>query len=211
MSKKKAPVSRGLLTDRQGGQWAQTDRAMHEEWGRLSHQKPRAAALAHFLVAHMDAQTSAVVASWRTLAQLSGMSVATVRRAMADLEALNWVEGVQLGGGGAKAWVVNSRVAWARGRDKLRYARFSARVLAAENEQREPLEGREPLRRIPVLAPGEQQLPSGDGEDPPSQPYFDGLEPPLPHIERDEHGREWEVDPETGEIQGCITTGGGDE
>jgi hypothetical protein len=36
------------------------------------------------------------------------------------------------------------------------------------------------LRRIPVLFPGEQQLPTGDGLPPPSQPSIPGLEPDLP-------------------------------
>jgi len=36
------------------------------------------------------------------------------------------------------------------------------------------------LRRLPTLYPGEQQLPSGEGLSPPSQPHFDGMEPNLP-------------------------------
>ena len=46
------------------------------------------------------------------------------------------------------------------------------------------------LRRIPSLYPGELQLPSGPGQEPPSQPNLDGMEPDLPHI-----------DQETGEIR----------
>ena len=40
------------------------------------------------------------------------------------------------------------------------------------------------LRRIPSLFPGERQLPSGDGQGPPSQPALDGLEHDLPHLEQ---------------------------
>ncbi len=199
-------VSTPLLTEK-GGRWAQTDRATHEAWGRLSIKSPRAAALCHFLVAHMDAQTNAVVASWRTLAEMTGMSVATVRRAMRDLEEGNWVEGVSLGGGSAKAWVVNARVAWAKNREGMRYAAFNARVLASEAEQPRGVEGdKEPLRRIPTITRGERQLPSGPGEDPPSQPSIEGLEPDLPAIVVDEAGRRWEVDSETGELQALIET-----
>src|SRR5260364_176921 len=36
------------------------------------------------------------------------------------------------------------------------------------------------LRRIPSLYPGERQLPTGDGEEPPSQPCIEGMEPDLP-------------------------------
>ncbi|HHU7165614.1 TPA: hypothetical protein ACULG7_005102, partial [Escherichia coli] len=66
-------------------------------------------------------------------------------------------------------------------------ASFTARVLADRDEQQAIDDA--PLRRIPTLMPGEQQLPSGPGEEPPSQPAFPGLEPDLPHI-----------DMETGEV-----------
>jgi len=49
------------------------------------------------------------------------------------------------------------------------------------------------LRRIPTLYPGEMQLPSGAGEDPPSQPSIPGLEPDLPALtvqeELERHGQ----------------------
>ena len=81
----------------------------------------------HTLVAHMD-QSAAVVASYATLAKITGMSVMTIRRAVADLQAGNWVQVVKIGGKGAAcAYVVNSRVAWASSRDMLPMAAFSAR------------------------------------------------------------------------------------
>ena len=42
--------------------------------------------------------------------------------------------------------------------------------------------GHADLRRIPTLYPGEQQLPTGPGEEPPSQPSIPGLEPDLPAL-----------------------------
>lgn len=173
-------VSRGMLTQKVNSspRWIQTDRASHEAWGRLSVSKPRAAALMHYLVAQMG-HSDAVVASWATLSSISGLSVATVRRAVADLRSERWIEVVQIGGkGAANALVINSRVAWTQERDKLRYARFSAEVLARSDEQ-ESID-QEPLRSIPSLLPSERQLPSGVGEPPPSQPPLDGLELDLP-------------------------------
>jgi hypothetical protein len=172
-------VSRGMLTsEKTPPRWIQTDRASHEAWGRLSVSKPRAAGLMHYLVAQMG-HSDAVVASWATLAGISGMSVATVRRAISDLRAERWIEVVQIGGkGAANAIVINSRVAWTQDRDKLRYARFSAEVLARSDEQVSI--DLEPLRQIPSLLPGERQLPLGESEPPPSQPNLDGLEPDLP-------------------------------
>lgn len=211
MTDKQSKVSNPLLTNRTRRTWAQTERSTHEAWGTLSRESPRAAALAHFLVAHMDSNTNAVVASWKVLSELSGMSIATVRRGMKDLEEMNWVQGVALGGGGAKAWVVNSRVAWAKSRDGLQYAAFNGRILASLSEQSPEIakDNQPPLRRIPIISRGEQQLPTGPGEDPPSQPSLDGMEPPLPEIYRDDEGRDWEISPETGEAQQIMDGGYG--
>lgn len=163
--------------------WVQTERSAHEAWGRLTVSSPRAAALMHYLVAEMD-ESAAVVASHATLAAISGMSASTVKRAIADLKAGNWVQVLQIGGkGGALAFIVNSRVGWAARRDKLHMAAFTAKVLAAGQEQETGYLDAPPLHRLPMLAPGEQQLPTGEGEDPPSQPALEGLEQELPHVE----------------------------
>lgn len=162
--------------------WVQTERATHEAWGMLTTRSPRAAALAHYLVANME-QTGAVVASYATLSKITGMSVATVRRAIDDLKADRWIEVVQIGGkGGANAFVINSRVAWSQSRENLHLAAFSARILADRAEQQQLDDT--PLRRIPVLQPGEMQLPSGEGESPPSQPSLPGMELDLPAVTR---------------------------
>ena len=139
-------------------------RAAHEAWGRLTVSSPRAAALMHYLVAEMD-ESAAVVASHATLAALSGMSTSTVKRAIADLKAGNWVQVLQLGGkGGALAFVVNSRVGWATKRNKMHMAVFTAKVLASGQEQEPDYLDGPPLHKLPVLAPGEMQLPMGDGK-----------------------------------------------
>lgn len=175
-------LSNPLLTKPKRATWVQTERSAHEAWGRLVAASPRAAALMHILVAYMD-QSAAVVASYATLSKLSSMSVATVRRAIDDLKVRNWIQVVQVGGkGGANAFVVNSRVAWATRRDTLHMAVFSARVLAdAADQDVETLDG-PPLRRFPIMNPDELQLPTGPGEEPPAQPALEGLEPDLPAL-----------------------------
>jgi len=179
-------LGRGLLTVSERQTWVQTDRKAHEAWGQMIHKSPRAAALLHTLVAHMD-ESAAVVCSYKVLSHLSGMSFSTVRRSVADLKADNWIQVIQIGGkGGGLAFIVNSRVAWATRRDAIGMAVFSARVVAISDEQ-DPLdlEG-QPLRRIPTLRQaGERQLPTGPGEDPPSQPSLDGLEPDLPALSQE--------------------------
>lgn len=181
MSTDLSRVGSAPATERKrGATWVQTERAAHEAWAQLVRSNQRAAALLHVLVAHMD-QHAAVVASRGTLAALVGYSEATVKRAVSDLRADNWIDVIQLGGkGGVNAYVVNSRVAWADSRDRLGTAAFTARVIARKDEQ--DAISTAPLRRIPTLYPGEQQLPSGPGETPPAQPAIEGMEPDLPAV-----------------------------
>lgn len=183
MSDKKSAVSRVGSNNPAAtntGTWVQTDRATHEAWGQLTLSSPRASALAHFMVANMES-SGALVASYATLAQMTGMSVSTVRRAIDDLRAGCWLDVVQIGGkGGANAFLINSRVGWGRSRNELDTALFTANVLVNRAEQSVIVDT--PLRRIPVITAGERQLPSGDGLDPPSQPFLPDLEPDLPAV-----------------------------
>ena len=158
--------------------WVQTERASHEAWSTLVRTKPRAAALLHTIVANMN-EHSALVASRPVLARMEQCSEATIKRAVADLKAGNWIEVVQVGGkGGVNAYVVNSRVAWANRRDQLPTAMFTATVIAAASEQ-ESIDTA-PLHALPALYPGEAQLPHEPVEEaPPSQPDLAGVEPPL--------------------------------
>lgn len=161
--------------------------------------KPRAAALAHHLVAQMGHQ-NAVVIPQALLAKLMGCSVETVKRAVRDLVAEKWISVVRLGKGKEAAYVVNDRVAWGQSRDQLRVSTFSATVVADYDDQDEGLLGHSELRRIPTLYPGEQQLPTGPSDEPPSQPSIEGLEPDLPAL------HQFDVNPETGEIQARLPT-----
>jgi DNA-binding transcriptional MocR family regulator len=185
------------------GQWVQTERKAHEAWANLIGRKPRAAALMHHLVSRMEHQ-NAVVVSQKTLAKIMGSSLDTVKRALRDLEAEHWIQVVKMNGPGTvAAYVVNDRVAWGQPRDQLRLSVFSATVIADVDDQDplalEPIE----LRRIPVLFPGERQLPTGLGEEPPTQPSLGGLEPDLPELHAEHRGQQrlaLDMDPESGEI-----------
>lgn len=159
--------------------WVQTERAAHEAWAKLAMKNSSAAGLMHVLVAQMGDQ-NAVVASRAVLAKLIGASEATVKRAIAVLKEDQWIETVQLGGkGGVNAYVINRRVAWQEGRDKMHLALFDATIVADLEEQleRAPLAD---LRRVPILYENEEQLPTGRGEEPPAQPLLEGIEPDLP-------------------------------
>lgn len=78
--------------------------------------------------------------------------------------------------------MVNDQVAWSQKRDNLRLSLFSASVVADADDQDQATLEPIKLRRIPTLYPGEQQLPSGPGLPPPSQPFLNGLEPDLPAL-----------------------------
>ena len=168
--------------------WVQTERKAHEVWAKFTLQKPTASALMHYMCAYMGDQ-NALVISQAVLAKRLGVSTRTVATAISDLAASQWIQVVRLGKGKGCAYVVNDRVAWDKPRGKLNLSLFSAQVVADADDQDE-LEGPD-LKRIPVLFPGERQLPTGPGEDPPSQPALEGMETDLPHI-----------DQQTGEIHG---------
>lgn len=157
------------------GQWVQTEQRAHEEWASLIAKKPRAAQLLHHLVAQMGHQ-NAVVVSQKVLAQLMGVTDRTVRTAVAELVAENWIQLIRIGKGKKAAYVVNDCVAWGQARNQLRLSVFSATVVADLDDQDPQILEHKELRRIPTLYLGEQQSPSLT---PPSQPSIDGLEPKL--------------------------------
>lgn len=163
--------------------WVQTDRKAHEAWAKLVIEKPKAAALLHVLIANMGAQ-NALVISQTLLAKMLKASRPTVNAAIQVLEERKWIQVVELGKGTTKAYAVNAAVAWGQKRDQLHTAVFAATVIADLDDQAVPLDElmNQSLKKIPTLYPGEQQLPSGEGLEPPSQPLLDGLEPDLPAL-----------------------------
>lgn len=187
------PDTLGSPAKHKPGRWVQTERRAHEAWAGLISRKPTAAALLHHLVAQMGHQ-NAVVIGQKTLAKMLGVSERTVRRAVTDLAEEHWIQVVRIGRGKESAYVVNDRVAWGQSRGQLNLSVFSATVVADHDDQDSALLGHGDLRRIPTLHPGEQQLPTGPGEKPPSQPSLAGFEPDLPAIVKDEDGNEYEVD-----------------
>ena len=182
MTRISAPPDIGMPVKHKPGQWVQTERKAHEDWAALSMRKPVAGALLHKLVAQMGHQ-NAVVIPQKVLATMLGVSDRTIQRAVKDLAEGRWIQVVRLGKGKEAAYVVNDRVAWGQPRDQLRLSSFSATVVADYDDQDSSGLDHVDLRRIPTLYPGERQLPSGPGAEPPSQPSFEGLEPDLPAIQ----------------------------
>lgn len=176
-----------LPEKRNAGQWVQTERAAHEAWASLIEKAPKAAQLMHILTARVG-EHNAVVVSQKTLSALMKCSRRTVQRAVDVLVEDRWIEVRQIGENGTvNAHIINDRVAWSGKRDGIRYSLFTAAVIVSDEEQpdRDQIDHQEPLRSLPSLFRGEQQLPSGDGLPPPSQPFLDGMEPDLPTFDRE--------------------------
>lgn len=162
------------------GHWVQTERKAHEAWAALIRKSPLAAQIMHVLTSQVG-EGNAVVLSQKNLARLVRGSERGVRDAVKLLGKNNWIETRQVGGRGTvNAYIINDRVAWTGKRDGIRYSQFSANVIVSDDEQPDAatIGSQEPLRRLPVV--GENQLPSGPGLPPPSQPFLDDMEPNLP-------------------------------
>lgn len=185
MSRHSPPAGVGLPAQNKPGQWVQTERKAHEAWAGLISRQPRAAELLHHLVAQMGHQ-NAVVIPQKIIAKLMGRSIDTVQRALRILESEKWIQIIKMNGPGTvAAYIVNDKVAWGQPRDQLRLSVFSANVVADAFEQDEGTLEHNDLRRIPTLYPGEMQLPTGTGAEPPSQPCIEGMEPNLPALTGD--------------------------
>lgn len=170
------------LTTKPAGSWVQVERAALERWSVLASKNPRAVAVMLVLVAQMG-RHNAVVISQKNLARLAKCSRATLQRALDALKEEKWIEARQIGQNGTvNAYIVNDRAAWVGNRDGRRYSLFSAAVLVSDDEQPDQaaLDHLEPLEHIPYMFTGEQQLPTGDGLPPPSEPSLPGMESDLP-------------------------------
>jgi hypothetical protein len=179
--------SMGEISERKHrSQWVQTERAAHEAWATLTRKSALAAQIMHMLTARIG-DHNAVVISQGALAKLTHASRRGVQKALKVLADDCWIELRQIGNRGTvNAYVINDRVAWTGKRDGIRYSLFSAAVLVSDEEQpdRNRIGEQKPLRHLPRLYRGEQQLPSGDGLPPPSEPSIPGLEPDLPSRRR---------------------------
>ena len=80
------------------GTFVQTDRASHEAWAQLTARKPAASAVLHLLSASIGNQ-NAVVVSQKTMAKILSVTDRTIRNAISDLEAGNWLQVVRIGAG----------------------------------------------------------------------------------------------------------------
>lgn len=168
------------------GSFVMTDRASHEAWAALIAKNKTAAQVLHVLTAKMG-HLNAIVVSQKTLGKMLGVSAKTVQRAVAVLVEDRWVKVVNLNGAGTMpAYLVNDTVAWGESRDKLHLSLFSAAVIADRADQTPEQLADTKLRKIPVLFSNDRQIPTGPGDEPPSQALVPGTEHWLPGIKPSE-------------------------
>ena len=174
-------LSKGPGSGPGGQQWVQVPRKSMEAMGQLMGESASAAKILVQITARMG-DHNAFVASNQAIGDLTGLSLATVKRSLKLLQERRWINVLRLGPTGTvRVIVVNDQVAWFGPRDGLRNSLFSAAVFVSEAEQ-DALEmlRNKPMHELPAIYRGERQLPAGDGLPPPSEPSLPGMEPDLP-------------------------------
>lgn len=160
----------------QHAHFAMVELAALEGLGELIHRAPKSAQLIVSLIRHMSPGSGGVVVvSRETMRELVGCSMPTVERALRLLIAEGWVQRVRIGG--AHALAINRRIAWMGDRGQIQHAVFDATVIASRAEQDAIALEPPPMRPVPMVGVGEDVLPFGKGNDPPSQQILEGIEP----------------------------------
>jgi len=156
--------------------FAMVELAALEGLGGLIQRAPKAAQLIVTLIRHMaPGSGGVVVVSRETMRELLECSMPTVERALRLLMDEGWVQRIRIGG--AHALAINHRVAWMGDRGEIQHAVFGATVIASRSEQDAISLEPPPIRRVPIVRPGEEALAVGPGEEPPSQQLLAGVEP----------------------------------
>lgn len=179
--------------------WAQINLEAAEDLRDLVMRNKWAAALVLALIERMDMRGGGVViCSRETMKELLQCSMPTVDRALKLIIEEGWVQRIKVGG--ASALAINSRVAWVGSRGDLPHAVFSATVIASRSEQDAIALNPPPMRQIPVLQPGEEPYPVGEGRKPPSQPDLKEIPPAAAYQTELERRGQLRIDSESGEI-----------
>lgn len=158
--------------------FVQVSRRYLDELDELAFRSPASRKLLTSLVKAMNKQ-NAVMVSQESLAKLTGLSKATIKRSIALLREQNWVEVLKVGT--ANVYRVNSRVFWTARADG-RWTSFSSEVILNFDEQDEITKAlptnspKTTLRHIPLVQAHEDVVVTGTNlgsEEPPEQAQID--------------------------------------
>jgi DNA-binding transcriptional ArsR family regulator len=158
-------------TGKENYNFVQLSRGYLSQMRKLARKSPVAHEILYYLVEHMGRTTNAVVCSYKTLCEMTGVSRPTVGRAIKLLKDENWIDTVKIGN--ANAYCVNERVFWQAARNQRQYAVFSATVIASASEQDSDYrdKAKQKLTYIPVIedddipVTGNEDLPPPDQRD----------------------------------------------
>ena len=113
--------------------FVQLSRSYLHQMRKLARKSPIAHEILYYLVEHMGRTTNAVVCSYTTLCEITGVSRPTVGRAIKLLKDDQWIDTVKIGN--ANAYCVNERCSGKLEEIKRKYAIFSATVIASATDQ----------------------------------------------------------------------------
>ena len=145
--------------------WLQFEKKAVGELQKLAITSPTSMGTLMYLLNHMS-RSNALVVSQKAIAKELGISLKSVGNSIKLLTDHNFIETIKVGN--TSIYRVNSRVAWQGNRGE-RFAYFGADVIALENEQDREIDGRPPLKTVPVLHEGERLLVGNEPIDPPDQ------------------------------------------
>lgn len=155
-------------TENDNFNFVQLSRGYLSQMRKLARKSPIAHEILYYLVEHMGRTTNAVVCSYTTLCEVTGVSRPTIGRAIKLLKDDHWIDTVKIGN--SNAYCVNERVFWQAGRNQRKYAVFSATVIASATDQDSDFQekSKQKLTYIPVIEPndipttGVEKLPPPD-------------------------------------------------
>ena len=158
---------------KQNYDFVQLSRGYLRQMRILAKKSPLAHEILYYLVENMGRTTNAVVVSYITLCEVTGVSRASVARAIKILKDDNWVDAVKVGS--ATAYCVNARAFWQAARNQKHYAKFAATIIASESEQDSGYheKAKEKLTYIPVIEPSDSVSVGTDELPPPDQRELD--------------------------------------
>lgn len=149
--------------------FVQVNRHYLREWRSLTRRNPLASEILMYLIEHMGKTSNAVVCSYVTLTEVTGVSRSSVARAVKTLKDDRWIESIKIGN--ATAYCVNASAFWQSSRNMKKYAIFQATVIASESEQDPETfsQSKPELRFIPFVGKNDRVVVSSDELPPPDQ------------------------------------------
>ena len=146
--------------------WLMMDKKPIQALKKLAIEHPIAMGALMHMVENMS-RSNAFMASQQSIAKSLNVSTVAVKKAVAVLHDLKFVQIVKIGT--SNAYIVNTKVAW-QGNRGARFAHFHADIVAYEVEQKGiDLDDTTPLNQLPRLEGDERLLVGNDPIDPPDQ------------------------------------------